>query len=143
MPINYSLYAKNWKTEIRPAILRRANNCCEKCGVGNYAAVRWDKESKEWERACGNIHVDAIGMGDCTYKEARILCDFWNESSDGEGKWIVICLTIAHLDHNINNNNYSNLSALCQRCHINHDKDHHRQNAKETIEKKKGLQSLF
>ncbi|WP_296700709.1 hypothetical protein [Thiocapsa sp. UBA6158] len=29
MPVNWSLYPANWKTEIRPAILERAGNCCE------------------------------------------------------------------------------------------------------------------
>ena len=29
MPINYNHYPPNWLTEIRPAILRRAGNCCE------------------------------------------------------------------------------------------------------------------
>jgi hypothetical protein len=49
----------------------------------------------------------------------------------------------SHLDHDITNNDHSNLAALCNRCHLNHDKYHHRRNAKETIRKKKGLQSLF
>lgn len=29
MPVNWSLYPANWKTEIRPAILERTGNCCE------------------------------------------------------------------------------------------------------------------
>ena len=33
MPIDYKKYPKNWKSEIRPSILKRANNCCEFCGV--------------------------------------------------------------------------------------------------------------
>lgn len=36
MPIDYSLYPENWKTEIRPAILSRAQNKCEFCGAENY-----------------------------------------------------------------------------------------------------------
>lgn len=36
MPIDYSDYPSNWKTEIRPAILNRANNRCEICGAKNY-----------------------------------------------------------------------------------------------------------
>ena len=34
--IDYKKYPPNWKTEIRPAILLRANNSCEFCGVHNY-----------------------------------------------------------------------------------------------------------
>lgn len=37
MPIDYSKYPPNWKTEIRPAVLARAENRCEHCGVDNYS----------------------------------------------------------------------------------------------------------
>lgn len=37
MPIDYSKYPPNWKTEIRPAILERANNACEFCDAKNYS----------------------------------------------------------------------------------------------------------
>lgn len=29
MPVNWSRYPANWRTEIRPAILARAGDCCE------------------------------------------------------------------------------------------------------------------
>lgn len=40
MPIkqeNKNRYPKDWSTVIRPAILERANHCCEGCGVSNYS----------------------------------------------------------------------------------------------------------
>lgn len=39
MPIDYSKYPKNWHSEIRPRILKRADNLCEWCGLPNYAWV--------------------------------------------------------------------------------------------------------
>lgn len=36
MPVDYSIYPPNWKTEIRPRILERAGNRCEFCGAENY-----------------------------------------------------------------------------------------------------------
>lgn len=38
MPIDYKKYPPNWLTEIRPRILKRADNKCEveKCGAENY-----------------------------------------------------------------------------------------------------------
>jgi len=33
-----------------------------------------------------------------------------------------VVLTVAHLDHDIKNNRFSNLAALCQRCHFEHDR---------------------
>ena len=37
MPINYKDYPPDWKTRIRPDILKRAKNRCEFCGARNYA----------------------------------------------------------------------------------------------------------
>jgi 5-methylcytosine-specific restriction endonuclease McrA len=42
----------------------------------------------------------------------------------------VIVLTVAHLDHRKNNNEFSNLAALCQRCHLKHDIHQHVANRK-------------
>ena len=39
MPIDYSDYPKNWKTEIVPAVLVRAGHCCEFCGLENGQSV--------------------------------------------------------------------------------------------------------
>lgn len=36
-----------------------------------------------------------------------------------------VVLTVAHLDHDKTNNRFSNLAALCQRCHLGHDIKHH------------------
>ena len=33
-----------------------------------------------------------------------------------------IVLTVAHLDHDIANNSFYNLMALCQKCHLNYDR---------------------
>ncbi len=66
---------KEWLI-IRAAILKRANNHCEFCGVKNYSL---------------------------------------------RGKTKII-LTIAHLDQMPENNHPDNLAALCQRCHLKHDK---------------------
>lgn len=45
-------------------------------------------------------------------------------------KAIKVVLTIAHLDHDTSHNDYSNLKALCQRCHLNYDKEHHKRTRK-------------
>jgi hypothetical protein len=41
-----------------------------------------------------------------------------------------VVLTVAHLDHNKENNDYTNLAALCQRCHLKHDLQQHIANRK-------------
>ncbi len=36
-----------------------------------------------------------------------------------------VVLSVAHLDRNRNHNRFSNLAALCQRCHLNYDRPSH------------------
>jgi 5-methylcytosine-specific restriction endonuclease McrA len=43
-----------------------------------------------------------------------------------------VVLTVAHLDHDIQNNDPANLAALCQRCHLQLDRHQHGRNAART-----------
>ena len=105
MPIDYRKYPEDWKTRIRPDILWRANNRCEICGVENGSLV-WR------ERVVMRFNYGPLGRGGVRM-----------------GQYVKVVLTIAHLDHNIKNNDYSNLKALCQKCHLALDQDQHRRNA--------------
>jgi len=112
MPIDYKKYPENWKTEIRPAILKRAGHKCEFCGAPNHHTIV--------------RHGDQFEIIEGMVLEAMAI--------DGvKTTWIV--LTIAHMDHDITNNHPDNLKALCQKCHLNHDKLQH----KLTRESKKSL----
>lgn len=113
MPIDYSEYPPNWKTEIRPAVLARANNCCEDCGAPNHQLIyRLEKGKSDWALAPEGHEADAMFI-------------------DGI-KFTKIILTIAHLDHDKLNHNVSldRLKALCQRCHLLYDKNLHASNRK-------------
>lgn len=113
MPIDYKEYPPNWKTEIRPAVLQRANNCCEDCGVPNYALIyRPYKNKPDWKLAPGGHEADAMVL-------------------DGI-KFTKIILTIAHLDSDKENHDVKlgRLKALCQRCHLKLDINHHTANRK-------------
>lgn len=114
-PENKALYPKNWKSEIRPAILKRANNCCEFCGVKNYSF-----------RYKHNHDVMLPPNSNVSLKE-----------------YSKIVLTIAHLDNDPTNNNYDNLRALCQKCHLNYDKELHRINSAITRRKKLPTKDMF
>ncbi len=147
MPINYKKYPSNWKSEIRPTILKRADNCCENCGIRNYSVGY--RTNKRFVGTYGNIVHDLAGQGLSypslnllSYCEAKEICEVCNNSGLDE-KYIVIVLTIAHLDHDTNNNCLENLQALCQSCHLSYDSDFHRKNARNTINNRKGLVSLF
>lgn len=132
MPINYNNYPANWKSEIRPAILERANHCCELCNVPNYKLI-----------LRGEVNgIECYQDDDGTIFDAKtseaIGCNYVGQVHK-TNKFIRIVLTIAHLDHNTKNNHYSNLKALCQRCHNRHDVEYRKKNRK----KNKGTLSLF
>lgn len=113
MPIDYSNYPKNWKTEIRPRILKRAKDCCEFCGVPNYAeGIRSETGLETLEQYI----EDCIAMTDQSVIEKY-------GADHLKLKVIKIVLTIAHLDHDAENHDVTDerLKALCQRCHLRYD----------------------
>lgn len=118
MPTDMSKYPPNWKSEIRPRILKRAQNKCEWCGVRNHA---------EGVRIKGKFF-------DCTNDPMQLetfVC------VDGL-KAIKIVLTIAHVhDPDPMNCTDDNLAALCQRCHNRHDAPMRAKRAAETRARKK------
>ena len=54
-----------------------------------------------------------------------------------------VVLATAHLDHDPGNNRPNNLKALCQRCHLRHDRKEHRRRARITILKRRALGDLL
>jgi len=50
-----------------------------------------------------------------------------------------VVLTVAHINHDIENNAPGNLAALCQRCHLRHDAKLHARHAAETRRRKRVL----
>lgn len=121
MPINYKLYHKNWKTEIRPAILSRANNSCEQCEVENYTVGYWDKSGKFWtaEKCIDLLEETEYDIFEHELSHIPI-----------DKNPVKVVLTISHTDHDISNNYYSNLKALCQICHNRHDSKYRSENRK-------------
>lgn len=113
MPVNYALYPKNWKTEIRPRILARAEHRCEWCGVPNKAIIWRHPDTAD----CWHIITEDEAQAKLWYGEKYALF-----SSK-------ITLTIAHLhDPNPMNCDDSNLAALCNACHLRHDAKMHAMN---------------
>jgi hypothetical protein len=101
MPIDYKKYSPDWLDIIRPDILRRAGYKCEFCKVKHkaYGYRLIDGSFVELDKS-DKMYVEKLGH-----------------------KFIRIILTISHKNHDIKDNDYSNLQALCQKCHINYDKD--------------------
>lgn len=126
MPIDYRKYPANWK-EIRARILARAQNKCEECGVLNHEWGARDRHG-QWH---DQDEID--GMKSDT-----------GEAYFGEYPKIVrIVLTISHTDHDINNNADDNLRALCQRCHLHHDREHHAKSRRRNRDVRTGQRTLI
>lgn len=115
MPIDYSRYPENWKSEIVPRILKRADNKCEWCALENRQIVQ-----------SVTLRLQDV---DGRYKRKR----FWlvNDSdlrrmlpfSHEKPNPVRVVLTVAHLDHDETNHDVADdrLAALCQYCHLNYD----------------------
>ena len=110
MPCDYQQYPLDWFTRIRPAILERAGQRCEECGLANYTVIRWT-DRKPLRRCRSHAEAkDWIGAvsGELRYRGFAY-------------RLVIVVLTIAHLDHELLHNDFSNLRALCQACHNRHD----------------------
>ena len=70
-------------------------------------------------------------------QRANNCCEFCNIENYKIRNNSKIVLTIAHLDHTPENNDFDNLKALCQKCHLAYDANHHAQSRKQTIFKRK------
>lgn len=121
MPIDYSKYPPNWKTEIRPAILKRAKNTCEHDGCSfRHLETAWSVESfktgrfiwvKDFKEAIKISRKEGWSLAEDIMVEDKII------------KPVKVVLTIAHLDHDESNFNVSmdRLKAMCQLHHIRYD----------------------
>lgn len=133
-PENKARYPRDWP-DVRKRILERAGNCCEQCKVPNRTRI-------------------ARGAGDDadTYMtdDAKVFCAITGQyygqthmSNFEVGRMVDIVLTIAHLDHTPENCDDDNLRALCQRCHLAYDHDHHQANSRATRHARRAVGDLF
>ena len=117
MPCDYTRYHPDWHRISRDIRQERAGNKCERCGVPNYT-VRLYEDDRIFQEETGFAH----------YKQAREVADalYVATESSMPGNVVyratVTVLTVAHLDHDIENNDPANLAALCQGCHLGHDR---------------------
>lgn len=132
-PENRARYPANWSTEIRPSILKRARDCCEKCRAPNGKTICREMSGASYMTMDGMVFDaetgDALGYA--------------RGSEYPAGRFVTVVLTIAHLDHQPENCDPGNLRAWCQRCHLRYDQQHHADNAAATRRAKKASGDLF
>lgn len=122
MPMQRERYPADWR-RISEDIRARAGQRCEWCGVAN--------------GAFGYRRPDGTFVA-------------WEEDGDlpEPGRPVRIVLTVAHLGtahadgrpgdkHDKTDCRMENLAALCQRCHLNYDRDEHAANAAATRRRKR------
>lgn len=138
-PENKDRYPANWGV-IREQILARACHRCECCSAPQYAVGQWIEDRFTLARLTASYDRLQYAL---LYGAARALADRLNAAEQPAVKYIVIVLTIAHLDHQPENCDPANLRAWCQRCHLRYDADHHQKNAQATRRARKKNLELF
>lgn len=110
--------------------------CCEFCKTENRKLIlRGEYSGKE-------VYQDEDGWIYDANTSEQIGGDYLGEvDPQNKNKLIEVVLTIAHLDHDPENQNVEDdrLAALCQRCHLNYDRPHILQKKRE----RKYKNSLF
>lgn len=118
-PENKSRYPKNWKEISKRIRFERAGNKCEQCNAPNGELIvrGTGSDAGTYMLWGGEIHDDQDGEFYRIGKGSEYNC---------AGKFTRVVLTVAHLDHQPENNAEENLKALCQKCHLAHDREQHK-----------------
>jgi hypothetical protein len=117
MPIKRELrwfYPIDWTQLSRWVRFERAKGACERCGRPHGEVVRCLRDGR-WLDASRHLWRDGTGRPTS-----------WPQPAEVTGlRKTRVHLATAHLDHDPGNNRLLNLRALCQRCHMLHDRPHH------------------
>lgn len=134
-PENRKRYPTDWKS-ISAGIRERAENRCE--GSPAFPDCRAPNRTLGYWRNSEFVPMPRSLRDAGATKGSEIAC------SDGTTIRIIeIVLTVAHLDHTPENCCPDNLRAMCQRCHLNYDKEHHAQTAYRTRKENAGTVDMF
>lgn len=135
MPIRAELrwlYPIDWKLISRNIRFDRARGCCEACGRPHGGRVVQLADGRWWDEAARTWRGDdgqPAGWPDVLdYVRAR------------ERRFH---LGTAHLDHDPQNSAFRNLMALCQRCHLRHDRAEHLRRRRVNLRRRLAVGDLF
>lgn len=140
MPIKPELrgfYPIDWRELSHSIRFRHAKGSCEHCGRphGQFVCVlsdgRWfDAERVTWRDGKGRrVRTDLPAPADLPEAFRH--------------RWTLVRLACAHLNHDVADNTASNLAALCQRCHMIHDRPHHLTRRRVTYLMRRAIGDLF
>ena len=88
-----------------------------------------DRYPQDWKSVSERIRQRAGGRCECSgecglHSGRRCIEIHGHDAVNARG---LVILTVAHLDHQPENCDDSNLRAMCQRCHLRYDRFHHRE----------------
>lgn len=138
MSFDAANYPENWG-EIRTAVLERAKNehgvpqceCTGECGLHRFTPLHTGSEP-----APPTIGVDGKPGAH------RRRCEELNGTPAKFAAGTIV-LTTAHLCHDPSCAKLDHLKAMCQRCHLRLDVDHHKSNRRRRLEAESGQQRLL
>jgi 5-methylcytosine-specific restriction endonuclease McrA len=114
-PENRPRYPADW-AQIRKRILQRAGHRCERCKAPDRERIARGagKDAGTYMTADAELYDAETG---------ELLAEQYRHSDYQVDHMVTIVLTIAHLDQVPEHNDDTNLAALCQRCHLQHDRE--------------------
>jgi hypothetical protein len=126
------LYPADWRRISAEVRFGRAGGACQRCCRPHGATLRVLPDGR-WFDPAQRTWRDGRG------KPAR-----WPDIEDAiRFRETRVVLATAHLDHNPRNNRRRNLRALCQRCHLIHDRPRHLRQRWLTCRRRYAIGDLF
>ena len=148
MPIRPSqrwYYSIDWRELSLVIRFERAGGRCEQCRkphgqsvIAGLSGEWWDAERRHWRDAYGR-RMASRPCPDRLAARQRPLAGF----ALTELRLTKVFIATAHLDQDPGNNSPRNLAALCQRCHLTHDRAAHRRQRWATLFYRRALGDLF
>lgn len=133
-PEHRYFYPIDWPELSAVIRFRRAGGRCEACDRPHLQRVHhlgdgrwWDADAASWRDGRGR----------------RLRGRLMIEDLLGRVRTTRVVLAAAHRNHDTSDNSDANLAALCQRCHMLHDRAEHQRRRWFTLFRRKALGDLF
>lgn len=140
------LYPIDWRELSAMIRFGRAKGRCEHCARPHGQLVHhlgdgrwWDEKRSQWRDDRGR-RVRGLPAPDAWRSDQLQLMEMASTEPHALTR---VVLASAHLDHDPSNNHPRNLAALCQRCHLAHDRSEHRRQRWATMFYRRALGDLF
>jgi hypothetical protein len=126
------LYPPHWRALSDDIRFGRAGGACQRCGRPHKVTLRVLPDGRWFDPALN------------TWRNGRGRPARWPDIEEAIGfRATRVVLAPAHLDHDPRNNRRSNLRALCQRCHLIHDRPRHLRQRWITCRRRYAVGDLF